>query len=144
MSTVKSTVKQESTEMARSKAQSYRKYYEENSPAIRAQKRKHYAENAPAILARQAQYKEKNAPAIRAQQAQYYELNAFEIKRKHYCLEHNCAKSRCTDCMTVEQAVSKGLMCIICRVGKTRHYICDNCREQCIGNEVMRIEAIIG
>ena len=123
--------------MARSKAQA--------KAHAKAQKRKHYAENAPAILAQKAQYyKEKNAPAIRAQRAQYYELNAFEIKRKHYCLEHNCAKSRCTDCMTVEQAVSKGLMCIICRVGKTRHYICDNCRGQCKENEVMRIEAIIG
>jgi hypothetical protein len=136
MSTVKSTVKQESTEMARSKAQA--------KAHAKAQKRKHYAENAPAIKAQKRKHYELNAPAIRAQKAQYYELNAFEIKRKHYCLEHNCAKSRCTDCMTVEQAVSKGLMCIICRVGKTRHYICDNCRKECEGNEVMRIEAIIG
>ena len=137
--------------MARSKAQAKahakaqkRKHYAENAPAILAQQAQYKEKNAPAILARQAQYYELNAPAKRAQNAQYYELNAPAIKRRHYCLEHNCAKSRCTDCMTVEQAVSKGLMCIICRVGKTRHYICDNCREQCIGNEVMRIEAIIG
>ena len=71
-------------------------------------------------------------------------VNKARRKEKSYCNIHNCQKRFCTDCMTPQDAIDKGLVCFICRVNKTRHAICDECRGICRENEPLRIEAIVG
>ncbi len=71
-------------------------------------------------------------------------VNKARAKEKSYCNIHNCWKRFCTDCMKPQDAIDKGLVCFICRVNKTRHAICDECRGICRENEPLRIEAIVG
>ena len=71
-------------------------------------------------------------------------VNKARAKEISYCNIHKCWKRFCTDCMNTQDAIDKGLMCIMCRVNKTRHAICDECRGICRGNEPLRIEAIVG
>ena len=79
---------------------------------------------------------------MKASMAKY--LAKPETKAKRYCNEHMCQKRTCTDCMSTQEAIDKGLVCLICREKKTRHAMCDDCRGTCRGSEPLRIEAIVG
>ena len=125
------------------------------TPEAKAKEKLHY--QLPEVKARKQSPEAKakvnlrnQSPKRRAKRVAYAiaynvdPVNKARARKNAYCLLHSCRRSICTDCMSTDKAIQKGLMCIICREIKTKHYICNTCTTECRDNKKLRIEAIVG
>jgi hypothetical protein len=72
-------------------------------------------------------------------------------KRPSKCIEcdgsevcmHSRQKSHCVDCTTFEAAASRGWICKICAVTKTRAGVCRRCFNQLTGSSNITMEAVV-